>query len=394
MTTAAAPRAYLPSLTGLRAVAALGIFCFHAAVLGSPGRAAGPLTALGPAGVSFFFVLSGHLLAHSALVAGTEPRPVFWRRRLARIYPVHLVLSLAVVASLTLLTPAAGSAVFSALPSVALVQAWLPDFGYVLGGNGSSWPLACEVFFYAAFPALWAMVRALPRSWLWPAAGCAIASVWAVAALAHTLVPDGPPLPQAPFTMGQAQLWAVYVFPPARLPEFVLGMLTARLVTTGRTPRTSVGTAAALLCGALVAGWSLLPQAFCIAAVTVLPVALLIRAAAAADLSGVRTPLTRAPVLFLGRLSYPFCQAHAMFIAGLFLTFGTARPALTAAAALPPAVAAAWLLHRYVERPCAGYLSTGPASRPGGPPSATAAHQAQEVPDHPQRPPTSPRRCS
>ncbi|WP_221351937.1 acyltransferase family protein [Streptomyces beigongshangae] len=361
----AATGTHLPSLTGLRAVAALGVFCFHAVVLGCADRSPpGLLVAVGPPSVSFFFVLSGYLLARSAHRAGPEPRPVFWRRRLIRLYPVHLVLSLAVVTGLVLTAPATARAtVVSALPSAFLVQAWLPDFRYVLGGNGSSWPLACEVFFYALFPALWAAVRRIPRSLLLPAAGCAVAATWAVAAFAHTVVPGGAPLPQAPFTMSRAQLWTVYSFPPARLPEFVLGMLLTRLPRTGHAPRTGVGTAAAVLGAAVVAGWCLLPQVFSLAAVTVVPLALLLRAAAAADLTGGPSYLRSPPLLFLGRISHPLCQGNSLVIASLYLAVGTALPVLTAAVALPLTVAFAWLLHRYVEQPCAGRLATARRGR-------------------------------
>ncbi|MFF3485314.1 acyltransferase family protein [Streptomyces sp. NPDC002701] len=272
------------------------------------------------------------------------------------------MLTVLVVAGLAFAVPAAaGTALVSALPSVFLVQAWLPDFRYVLGGNGSSWPLACEVFFYALFPVLWAAVDKVPRSLLLPAAGCAAAATWAVAALAHAVVPGGAPLPQAPFTVSQAQLWAVYSFPPARLPEFVLGMLLTRLPRTGRASRIGVGTATAVLGVTVVAGWYLLPQVFCLAATTVVPVALLIHAATAADLKGRPSYPRASPMLFLGRISHPFCQGHSLLVAALYLTFGTALPVLTAAAALPLAVAFAWLLHRYVEQPCARRLS--PARR-------------------------------
>ena len=97
-----AERRNLPSLTALRAVAALLVFGFHAVGLlamfgrGHLGRAAGKLFASGPTGVSFFFLLSGFVLTWSHRGdAGTSRRPLpgaattFWRQRAARILPAY-----------------------------------------------------------------------------------------------------------------------------------------------------------------------------------------------------------------------------------------------------------------------------------------------------------------
>lgn len=83
----------LPSLTGLRWVAALLVFCLHTRNLGYFNGQARHFAdwgfGAGSTGVSFFFLLSGFVLGWSAR---SDDRPTaFWRRRFARLYPVHLV---------------------------------------------------------------------------------------------------------------------------------------------------------------------------------------------------------------------------------------------------------------------------------------------------------------
>lgn len=43
---------------------------------------------------------------------------------------------------------------------------------------------------------------------------------------------DGSLVPGLPVT--EARMWFVYVFPPVRALEFILGMILARIVQTGR----------------------------------------------------------------------------------------------------------------------------------------------------------------
>src|SRR5207253_5787187 len=72
----------------------------------------------GGTGVSFFFVLSGFVLAWSA--RPTDTRRAFWRRRAAKIYPNHLVTALLAIALFQVTDPLRITA------NLTLTQVWFP----------------------------------------------------------------------------------------------------------------------------------------------------------------------------------------------------------------------------------------------------------------------------
>ena len=130
-------RVRLDSLTGLRWFAALAVFGFHLATAPTIGSNPAvktflrPLFESGTAGVTFFFILSGFVLCWTSRPADTPLS--FIRRRVARVFPNHVVTWLAVMA------------VFMAIgrpvkvgPSIAgafLLQAWVPSEDYYFTGN-------------------------------------------------------------------------------------------------------------------------------------------------------------------------------------------------------------------------------------------------------------------
>ena len=115
----------LDSLTGLRFVAAFAVFCGHAMELGENQWPISLDRLVGQAGtaVSFFFVLSGFVLAWSAR-DGDRPS-TFYRRRVARIYPAYLLaVLLAAVTMVAVLHEKLPVA--HLVPVVLLVQSWVP----------------------------------------------------------------------------------------------------------------------------------------------------------------------------------------------------------------------------------------------------------------------------
>lgn len=360
----------LPTLTGMRWLAALSVFVYHGVWETFPaqlfGSSTGRLTSnLGWVGVSFFFMLSGFVLAWSARPGDTVRR--FWRRRLLKIYPNHLV-TLAVAVLLALW---AGAQVTGVLPGALLIQSWWPDPTVSMGGNPVSWSLSCEVLFYATFP-LWLrlIARIEPsRLWFWAAA---LAALVICAPFVAGLLPERPHLPWAPNPAWH--FWFVYVFPLTRMLEFVLGVLLARIVREGRWIGVGLGGATA----AMAVGYAVslyVPVLFVFAAATVVPLALLIGAGALADVRGTRSPLRGRVMVRLGELSFAFYLWHHLVLTRLTGAFGKEEWSTPAAAAvvamsLVVSLVLAWLLHDLVEQPVmrrfggpSGALRTGPVER-------------------------------
>ena len=345
----------LRSLTALRFVAALAVFCHHGILLGAfaDPTAASVYHALfalsGPVGVSFFFLLSGFVLTFSARPADTAP--AFWRRRLVKIYPNHLVtfgLALALYAG-------SYTTVFQGALNLLLLQAWVPDHDVMLSVNAPSWSLSCEVFFYALFPLLLRGVRRIAPGRLWWWAGGVAVAVLAVAAVGYWLVPAHPAMPDGQ-PLGVWQFWFGYIFPPARALGFLLGMLLARIVLAGRWPRIGI-LPAALLFLVCYAGSARVPYLFGLGATTVLPLALLVAAVADSDLRGRPSPLRSRFAVWLGERSYAFYLVHGIVLASARRLLHTQAVWSTPlalgllAVLLVESTVLAWLLHAVVEEP-------------------------------------------
>ncbi|RKT08691.1 peptidoglycan/LPS O-acetylase OafA/YrhL [Streptomyces sp. 1114.5] len=363
----ARPGGRLPTLTALRFAAALAVFLFHVFLTTDPLYPQAPLTLFadprtasvlacvtskaGYAGVSFFFVLSGFVLTWSA--RGPEPPGVFWRRRLARIYPTHLVLW---VAALLLFARAGPVRVW--LPNLLLVHANSPDANVNSGMNMPSWSLCCELLFYLLFPLLYRVLRRLPERGVLPAAGVCLLTAAVVALVDAVLLPGRPRIPQLPVSLDQ--LWFGYLFPPARLPEFVLGMLLARAVAAGVAPRLGLAPAALLLLPAY-ALTLVVPSPFDFTLPMVVPLALVICAAAHRDL---HRPCPAHPLgQWLGKVSFGFylCQGVVLFHGRPLLlgerTFAAPAAAALTLAAFAVTLGAGALTYTAVERPAVGWLA-------------------------------------
>lgn len=152
------PQSLLP-LTSLRFMAAIWVAVFsfwpHLDVAFTP-----MLVAKGYLGVDLFFVLSGFILCHVYLDrfgTGQFSYRAFMSARLARIYPLHLLTLLAVMA-LGLMAATLGIAISdnvlswsTLVPNLLLMHSWgLTDHA---GWNHPSWSVSAEWLAYLAFPA-------------------------------------------------------------------------------------------------------------------------------------------------------------------------------------------------------------------------------------------------
>jgi peptidoglycan/LPS O-acetylase OafA/YrhL len=139
----------IEQLTFLRFIAAAGVIVFHFGQ-GAPSLAWGdPLWRYANTAVSFFFTLSGFILACVYERRGIRRAADFYVARLARIAPLYW-LALAAVAALHLRKAQLDLGDLGL--SLFLLQAWVPGHSQVI--NTPAWSLSVELFFYLCFPFL------------------------------------------------------------------------------------------------------------------------------------------------------------------------------------------------------------------------------------------------
>lgn len=201
-------------------------------------------------GVTFFFVLSGFILTYSySHLSGYSQAGRFLWARVARVWPVHIVttgifLFLWLVVFPTGLTVNLGEA----LANTFLLQSWALLPSYYFSMNGVSWTLSVEMFFYALFPFLivgfdkrWPMLLALSMI-------LACACIYAASYMG---------LPSYSGTDEITTASLVYIFPPARLFEFVLGMVAGHyFIRFGQAVYTSRLSGTAGAAGLAIIVWS------------------------------------------------------------------------------------------------------------------------------------------
>lgn len=359
--------ARLDRLTSLRFVAALVVFGFHGLVFfeGDTLRVLDVLFGQGRSGVTFFFVLSGFLLAWSSRPA--DRAVPFYRRRFARIYPAYLASLLFAAALWAVLDPASlGRGPLTPF----LLQAWAPTSDSYFAVNVPAWSLSVEAFFYLAFPFL---IRGLRRLTTRGLALLLVPMVAVPVALAALVSRDAG---ATGLDADTVSIWLAYYFPPSRLPEFVVGMILGVLARRDALPAVDWHAAVALA-AAVYLSVGVWPSAYGVAALVVLPFGLLIVAAAQRDVAGTPGLLRARLPVQLGEASYCFYLLHHVFVIRLaqpgFRDLGLdGAPAF--ALALVLALVGASLLHRLVELPgdrlLRGARRRGPAT---GTPTPTAA---------------------
>lgn len=339
------PADRLAALQAGRAVAAILVVLYHANDFILPLRLYDGVTAWrgfgwGYAGVEFFFVLSGFIIAHVHRRDIGQPGRIgpFLRKRITRIYPVYwIVLTVLVLGYMALpgLVPDGLLTARGVATSYLLVPS--PDRPIM----PVAWTLKHEVAFYAVFALCLLNVRLGAAAFgLWMAA-CAVALFMPATEFPATFV-------LSPYNLlfagGVATAW----FHP-RLPE----RLAAPLLAAG-------------VCGFMAVGFSeqfllawplgLRTMAYGLAAVAVI-----------AAVTRVRFPVPRQSI-FLGDASYAIYLVHlpVMNLAAVLLArlgIQHAVPPLVMFAALSAlAVAAGAALHVTIERPLQTWLRRRPAA--------------------------------
>lgn len=227
-----------PELTGVRGLAACGVFLFHIWVTAGSrpinfGAAVGfdltPIFAGGWVGVDLFFVLSGFVLTWPYLRQKKFQFRFrdFIRRRLLRVVPAYYV-------QFTILAVLALAGVLGDFPSVSNVIAhllFLHNFNFDWSGtlNGAWWTLPVEWQFYLVFPVLlffisrFGIARTLP--WI-----VLIVLSWRIGAMAWINAYD------SGASIGK-KVWLLEQL-PGRIDQFFIGM-SAAWMTFHAWPRLS-----------------------------------------------------------------------------------------------------------------------------------------------------------
>jgi peptidoglycan/LPS O-acetylase OafA/YrhL len=318
---------------------------------------------IGRFGLSCFFILGGFILTW---IHRENDTPVqFWRRRLAKIVPLHwLTFGVALLVFASETTTLQGG-----IMSFLLVSAWSPDPQIFGAGNAPSWSLTCFVLFYLIFPVLYRASARIKPQHLWWCAGAITAAYISVTFVVRAVVPAQPDMaPLAPASSVDA-FYYIQVFPLTRMCEFILGILLARIVQSGRW----IGIRPGVVLGLLVVTYFVtleLPREFRLGAAMVIPLALLVPALATRDIRGGKSLLANRFAVKLGDLSYAFLLIHWPVMNFFFQRFGEERlysvPFAIGVATIDLAVslALAWVLTVAFERPLARWLAPSRGKRP------------------------------
>src|SRR3984885_2342172 len=298
----------LPSLTSLRGLAALWVVLFHYTALYFPrlditGHSS--LIGKGYLAVDLFFMLSGFVMTHvyyRAFCASVkENYRSFLVARVARLYPLHVVVLLLFVATALLVQllaygstgiaeaiPLTGTrSLAAAIANLFMLQGLSAEH---LSWNYPSWSISVEFMAYLAFPLI------LPT--VWRASGRATLVVLAAVCAAPSLF--------AYLSGGDFNQWGGPLVLLRCLPEFLLGTLIysayrARLWTDWFAAD-AVGLvvlAVALLCLHLRAPDLLIVALF--------PVLVL---AAVCNTGNVARAINVTPFIWLGEISYSLYLIH------------------------------------------------------------------------------------
>lgn len=366
----------LKNLTGVRGVAALWVVLYHfqATTVVVSSLSLGSVIGGGACGVDVFFVLSGLILsityAPRFAAQGFTRRSFgdFLRKRLARIYPTHLLTFLAMLASWRIASQTGISVhsdvtndTWSALCNLLLVHAW--GFTKALSWNGPSWSVSAEWFAYLAlFPLCVLVMRRLS------AAQCMIVSMILWSSFVGFVIATGTSL-ELVTTNGIARI----------IPEFLAGYAIWRCLNT--MPRASgdlyalpgiVGIALSLLLSS--PGFALL-----LPAIVLLMIGLHRGGVWVDRLFGNRW------MVFCGKISYSIYMTHlfVLIAANQILRRWVVVPTalngrLVLIFEVLIAIAAGYLCYRLIEAPARQLLVAGRGRRAGalGSPIRSAARTA------------------
>ncbi|MHA8050875.1 acyltransferase family protein [Aquirufa sp. ROCK-SH2] len=210
-------------LTSLRFVFSFMVFCSHLIFLvDSPNQFVKKvylnIFKEGYIGVSFFFMLSGFILAYNyydKIISKTISFKSFYINRFARIYPLHLITFLASIPYLFKLK-IVGPFVYFGLGCInlLLLQSFIPLPEVYFSFNSPSWSISNEFFFYLLTPSLFLLFSKTPLTRI-----LAIYSIVTIIFLFSAFMMKGHPLQNSIF----------YIHPFVRIVDFIIGIMLYRI---------------------------------------------------------------------------------------------------------------------------------------------------------------------
>jgi peptidoglycan/LPS O-acetylase OafA/YrhL len=299
----------IDALTGIRILAAAGVFLSHLVPPLTMSLSVRMFMYSGYNGVTLFFTLSGFVLAWNYVDRLTPLRGrqvwSFFVSRFARIYPLYLfAISWALVPSIMV-----NHVPSTAWMNLLAVATWHPDVAVAYAFNGPAWSIGVEFFLYACFPLVVLALRPIrraPRALLAVVILCVIVAAglaWLFIVRGHGGLPwDG----------DSAHRW-LYRMPLTRLGDFVVGVAAAMLIRCVRM-RSWIATLAQLVGVLTIVGLmvqpSLLFTAWSWDAVYLGPVFLLLWGLAAGQETLLARFLASRPMIVAGEASFAFYILH------------------------------------------------------------------------------------
>jgi len=284
-----------------RFIAAMGVVAYHyenhfASIATAPSH---KLAAFGHF-VDFFFVLSGFVLMHTygARIGSLRDYGRFMQKRLARIYPLHALVTL-IFGALAIGLAVAGAAMRAPqtmdpaliAPHMLMIHSWGPN--WQPGLNFPSWSISAEFFLYLVFPALALIVLRCGA-----ALSIAIAIAFAAGMEWLRLKLGMGSFTEATWDFGMLRA----------LPSFLAGMAVQRIVTALPPMRISWLAPHCFMLGTMALMFAQV-SIYIVLCAFVIGVGLI----AAAERGGEKTFLQSAICIRLGDASYAVYLLHTMF---------------------------------------------------------------------------------
>ncbi len=287
------------AVEGLRGIAFILVFLGHTSLLPTPFGMS-RFTYFGCFAVTVFLMISGYLTGKKYLLDSPDaPCSILKlvKGRLSRIVPLHVI-------TLLLAIPLAVSAKAMDLPrflaNLFLLQAWVPSMDYYYSFNALAWYLSVYLFLTLITPALIALLRKIRHR-----GSFAVLIVLTVFEAAWCALNSG--------SFAHAHYW-VYVFPAARLADYLFGMELALVLQEERPVLNTVCRWGAIPLATLLLILSMFQFNFYfLASVWVIPAAMLLVLIHDPNKPGIPYGLFKSRLLVkLGEICFPMYLIHQL----------------------------------------------------------------------------------